>query len=209
MSKLSYLPSETVCFTGHRMIPPEEVSVLRQKIRTSVQEAYERRYRVFICGGARGFDTIAAQEVLLIKNEYDDIRLVIAVPCASQADRWPQREKEIYQSILNRADEVIILSEEYYTGCMQNRNRYMVDNSSLCLCYLKSFEGGTWSTVRYALHKGISLKNLAMQNDSVVLKEHSWSFICIYHFVLKNVSIVHLYHSGHPKNKSQSILKRS
>ncbi len=154
------------------MIPEAEITRIRKKTGSAVEEAYERGCRTFICGGARGFDTIAAQEVLESRRIHTDIQLVIAVPCASQADRWPLKDRKIYREILGHADKVIILSESYYSGCMQNRNRFMVDNASVCFCYMTRFEGGTWFTVRYALHQGLMLKNLAMHDVCDVLKEN-------------------------------------
>ena len=44
---------------------------------------------------------------------------------------------------------------------MMVRNRYMVDRSSLCLCYLRKASGGTKSTVDYAKKAGLQLLNLA------------------------------------------------
>ena len=180
---------ETVCFTGHRTIPDSELPELGKITDHAVAEAWSAGYRVFICGGARGFDTMAAQAVLRFRIAHPEIRLVIAVPCLSQSDKWPAADRDIYHHVLEQADFVEVLSGTYYTGCMQYRNRFMVDHSSLCLCYLTRFEGGTWSTVRYALHQGVALKNLAIHE---VLKENSWSFIYTSRFASGNVSIVHL-----------------
>ena len=37
----------------------------------------------------------------------------------------------------------------------------MVDRSSVCVCYLTQESGGTASTVKYALRKGLFVRNLA------------------------------------------------
>ena len=46
---------------------------------------------------------------------------------------------------------------------MIKRNRYLVDNSSLCICYLTRQTGGTAYTVRYAESKGVTVLNLSKQ----------------------------------------------
>ena len=182
------------CFTGHREIPARDIPAVRKRVASALLQAYGNGYRVFYCGGARGFDTIAAREVLRFREEHPEVRLVIAVPCASQADRWPAEDRETYREILDAADEAVILSETYYNGCMQHRNRYMVDRSSLCLCYMVRFEGGTWYTARYAMQEGILLKNLAMKDAdaSVVLRENSWNSTSTFRSVSGNAGIVHL-----------------
>ena len=44
---------------------------------------------------------------------------------------------------------------------MFKRNRYLVDHSSLCICYLTRQTGGTAYTFNYAKNKGIEIINIA------------------------------------------------
>ena len=47
-----------------------------------------------------------------------------------------------------------VISERYFKGCMQKRNRYMVDKSDLVLAIWNGSEtGGTWNTIKYARSK--------------------------------------------------------
>ena len=200
---------ESVCFTGHREIPSSDVPSVRRSIAEAVSLAYGEGYRTFICGGARGFDTLAAQEVIRFRARRPDTRLILALPCASQADRWPYKDREEYRAVLEKADQVCTLSEKYYNGCMQYRNRFMVDHASLCLCYLLRFKGGTWSTVRYALHQGVALKNLAMNgNETAILRESTWNSIYIFHSVSENAHTVHLSPSPLQRFRWTNTLKR-
>ena len=70
-------------------------------------------------------------------------------------------EKNEYESIKGAASDVVCLAGHYYNGCMQKRNRYMVDRSAVCVCYLMSDKGGTVSTVNYAERKGLIIHNFA------------------------------------------------
>ena len=56
--------------------------------------------------------------------------------------------------------KVVWTSEEYTRDCMFKRNRHLVDNSSLCICYLTKDTGGTAYTVRYARSKGKIIVNV-------------------------------------------------
>ncbi len=206
----SFDQKTTACFTGHRFIPASLTLQLRSRIETALLESYNNGYRTFLCGGARGFDTLAALEVLQFRNHHPDIRLVLAVPCADQADLWPESDRKIWESVRVQANEVCILSESYYNGCMQARNRFMVDASSLCFCYLNRFQGGTWFTVRYALHCGLMLKNLAMPDLPVpVMKEYTWNCMFISRSVSENVNTVRLSPFRLQKRKRMHMLHRS
>ena len=187
-------PKTTACFTGHRMLQEEMLPYIHTRLEQELASAYDSGYRTFLCGGARGFDTLAAQDILRFRDSRKDVRLILAIPCADQANRWPAEDRKIWMDICTKADEVHILSEMYYTGCMQVRNRYMVDRSSLCLCFLTRFEGGTWSTVRYALHGGLLLKNLAMPDRfTPVMKENPWNYISIFRSVSGSANTVRLF----------------
>ena len=44
---------------------------------------------------------------------------------------------------------------------MHRRNRHLVDNSGVCVCYLTKNSGGTAYTVNYAKKQGINVFNIA------------------------------------------------
>ena len=72
----------------------------------------------FLAGGARGFDMLAAQEVLWLREERYALELVLVLPCPEQADRWNARERQAYREMVQEADEVIYVSEVYTPDCM-------------------------------------------------------------------------------------------
>ena len=124
-------------------------------------EAIEQGYRYFGCGGALGFDTLAAQTVLRLREIYPEIRLILVLPCRDQTRRWKQGDVAEYDRIMKAADKVTYTSEQYYSGCMHKRNRHLVDYSSLCICYLTEQSGGTSYTVNYAQSQGLKIINVA------------------------------------------------
>lgn len=153
----------TVCFTGHRFIPASVTTEIRGLLENAITDAYAKGYTRFICGGALGFDTLAARSVLSFRTEHPEVRLLIAVPCADQDAAWNPEDRILYRKILDSADEVRVLSERYIRGCMQVRNRFMVDHSSLCIAWLTKLNGsGTMNTVRYALSQDRTVLNLAI-----------------------------------------------
>ena len=148
--------SKTVCFTGHRVLY-EKREEIESKVEAAVRECIGNGSEVFIVGGAIGFDTLAAEMVIRLRKEFPHIRLVLALPCPpeQQSLKWTEAQRKQYQDTINQADEVLILSDNYTSSCMLDRNRYMVDNSCKIICYLRSERGGTKYTVNYAKKQGI------------------------------------------------------
>ena len=153
------MKEKTCCFTGHRNIPSGMERQLFRVTEKCVERAIKDGYRYFGAGGALGFDTIAALVVLKLKECYPDIKLILVLPCLSQTKGWTKEDVAIYEDIKKQADKVVYTSQEYTRGCMHKRNRHLVDNSSLCICYLTEKKGGTFYTVNYAKAKGLKITN--------------------------------------------------
>lgn len=93
------MKKKTVCFTGHREIPPERREELSRRLRDTLIQLIESGCLFFGAGGALGFDTLAAQAVLDLKRQYPQIKLILVLPCISQADRWEEKDRKIYAYI--------------------------------------------------------------------------------------------------------------
>lgn len=164
----------TCCFTGHR---PDKLPwgtdeqdrrclALKQRLDGALERAYQMGIRHFICGMARGTDLYFAQGVLQLRQRHPDVTLEAARPCESQADSWPEGEKERYQDILEQCNYETLVQHQYSRGCMQRRNRYMVDRSALVLSvYNGQPKGGTAQTLLYAMRKGIKTEILELEED--------------------------------------------
>ena len=163
--------NKTVCFTGHRRIPKNEKNEISGDLYSAVCKLILEGYENFICGGAVGFDTLAAECVLSFKARFPEIRLILALPCRDQTMRWEDLDDLArYKRILGEADSVEYITPFYTDGCMLERNRWMVDHSAVCVDYLTSNRGGTAYTARYAAENGLRLINIATGEETEQLK---------------------------------------
>ncbi|MCL2507914.1 MAG: DUF1273 domain-containing protein [Oscillospiraceae bacterium] len=160
------MKEKTACFTGHRQIPENEYDGIQKRLESEIINLINQGVRNFCAGGALGFDTMAALAVLSLKEKYPYVQLILILPCKEQTRGWTEADKKIYGQILLKADKAVYTSEHYYNGCMFTRNRAMVDNSGVCVCYLTSEKGGTAYTVNYAKQQGLRIINLAPSSSS-------------------------------------------
>lgn len=152
---------KTCCFTGHRNIPLLKRKAVVRDLKNELTTLIDKGYQYFGAGGALGFDTIAAQTVLELKEQFPHIKLILVLPCETQTRGWKEKDIAIYGEIKRQADKVVYTSKEYTRGCMHKRNRHLVDNSSICLAYLTEQSGGTAYTVDYARKNGLTVINIA------------------------------------------------
>ena len=152
----------SVAFTGHRSIPLVEIERVRGEVRKKVRLLYTMGFRNYLCGMAIGFDMLAAEEVIKLRNEgYNSMRFVAVVPFRGQNSKWSDTEKSRYNDVLNNADEVIILSEHYYNGCFLRRNDYMLSHACGLIAYFNGQpKGGTFYTISRAKKMNIDIVNI-------------------------------------------------
>ena len=106
---------------------------------------------------ARGCDLYFAEAVLALRQKYGDVTLEAAIPCDTQADGWRAAERRRYEHLLAESDEVRFVAHRYTPGCMQRRNRYMVDASSVLLAVFNGTPGGTMQTILYAQRSALKV----------------------------------------------------
>ena len=151
----------TAFFTGHRKLSQKKIEKIVKKLNEEVDRLIGLGVTDFMSGFAIGYDQICASLIVAKKQQGANIRLIAALPCYNQDEKWTDRQKELYSSLLGEADEVIYVSEEYSHDCMKKRNYYMVDNSSYCICALVRDISGTGQAVRYAKEQGLEVVNVA------------------------------------------------
>ncbi len=171
------MPKQTCCFTGHR---PENLYLnaddgeVYSRILKAVEDAILDGYKVFICGGCRGGDFLFADAVLYARIKNPDIKLCFALPCRDQASEWSRNDRDDYSRLLDSADDIVCLSDKYTVGCMQKRNRHMVDRSSLLIAAYNGTEGGTQYTYNYAQKKHLRIVNVL---DRIIPQTDQLSFL--------------------------------
>jgi uncharacterized phage-like protein YoqJ len=155
---------KSVCFTGHRELGAEEEYYITNKLTDLLTELTEN-HELTNCyaGGAVGLDTVAAKVVLSLKNAYPQLKLNLILPCQGQEKSWNAEQTAAYNSLKAQADSVRILAPFYYNGCMQARNKVLLESSDLCIAYLRAgtSSGGSLNTVLQAAKLGIPIINLA------------------------------------------------
>jgi uncharacterized phage-like protein YoqJ len=160
-----------VCaFTGHRPqhlgLCGEDVQLLKRLLYQAIERAYSLGAREFISGMALGTDQWAAEETISLREKHNDIRLHCAIPCSDQFERWRESDRKNYFELIRLADTVTVLSEKYKDGCMQRRDRWMIEKSDRLIAVYTGKKGGTSLTVKMAQKKGIPIDYVMFKNEN-------------------------------------------
>ena len=159
--EFKFCVAATAAFTGHRWYDSSRKHSVRKKIEECVREAYRNGITNFISGMAIGFDLLAAEVVLSLRHEFPAITLTAVLPFREQASRFNELNKCRYYKYLSQADDIVILSNDYTAKCYLERDRFMVEHSSLLIaCYDGRNRGGTFWTVNFAARTGKNVINI-------------------------------------------------
>jgi len=169
-SEMEILPfmkrENTCCFTGHRKLPEDKLEKITGKLDHAINLLAHVGYEYFICGGALGFDTLAAKRVLNAAKTRPNVHLVLALPCRNQTEKWVKEEDGIdavreYHRIKGLASAIYYIEDFYTPDCMNRRNRSMVERSSFCVAYYNGkFRSGAGQTFRMAKKEGMKIYNI-------------------------------------------------
>lgn len=154
----------SAAFTGYRpqklpfgndLSHPDAVR-LRANLKTEYERLIKHGFTQFLTGGALGSDMMAAEVILELKEKLHGkakIMHVLCLPCLDHNARWSDEDKERFEAIKKKSIFFYVSDTPYYNGCMQKRNRYMVDTSRVLLAVYDGQSGGTHTTVEYAKSK--------------------------------------------------------
>ena len=137
-------------FTGHRPASlPGNYSDRTNRALLSTADFVLAQYKPakVISGMALGRDTAVAECAV---NR--GISLIAAVPFESQPSRWLKSSQDRYQSLLNQAERIEIISAgDYSPEAMQLRNQWIVNCCDRLMALWHQGKGGTKNCVDYAL----------------------------------------------------------
>ena len=150
--------NQTVAFTGHRKERILQGSGNDSRILAQIREAVTGVVTELY---GQGFDMTAAEAVLQVRERYEDIKLIAAVPFRKQPLWFEAEDQLLYARLLERMDRVVMVSENYHKGCYLRRDEYMVRKADTVIAYWDLVpKGGTFYTVNKALESGKSVINL-------------------------------------------------
>ena len=147
-------------FSGHRTIKQAHRAKISPLIARAIESAYGEGCRTFYSGGAVGFDTLAAQQVIRFRMTHPDVRLVLYLPCVDQDAKWNDAQKNMYAHLIQQTDEVIYISDSYTPSCIKKRNEALATVGDIMICYLSHRSSGTGQTVSLAQSLGQRVYNL-------------------------------------------------
>ena len=139
---------KTCCFAGHSKFKHRKEivwCVLMHQIVTATENGYTH----FIVGGVLGLGAMAADIVIKLRDKFGDkvtLELAIPYPLGLYQLQNEYRKKRFETFI--KANKITAVCNEYRKDSFIERDKYMVDNSSLVIAYCNGQSGRNGSIIK-------------------------------------------------------------
>lgn len=120
------------------------IEIIKKAIKKQLVALMDEGLEWIIVSGQWGVEIWAAEAVLELKKEYKNLRLAVITPFLEQEEKWNDSKKELYNSILIRADYVNSVTKSKYDGPWQfkEKDKFLLHNSDgMILIYDEENEG--------------------------------------------------------------------
>lgn len=168
-----------VAFTGHRDLDANfDRAFLKEYLSSLISNGAD----IFYVGMARGFDleVLYALSILKIEKKLEAIpnkkelladykksddtlfKIIGCYPFNGHKVGYTGTASYSFSSLENCLDEKVYCSPFYFNGCMNVRNKYLVDNCDMLVAYFNpsKIHSGTANTIRMAVSADIPYINI-------------------------------------------------
>ncbi len=143
------MKEKTAVFIGHNDCYGLDVDKLYATIQKLIED---NKINTFLVGGMGRFDRICAKTIKELKLVYPHIRCILVIPYIDFKFSIDDYDISEYPECLENVP---------YKVRIARRNRYMVDSSSVAVCFVNSVCGGAVKTYEYARKQRLHIINLA------------------------------------------------
>lgn len=155
---------QTCCFTGHRNIPSKDIPIIMRRTEEQIRSLIkENGVKYFGVGGALGYDTLAAQLLMNLRDKDKlDIKIILVAPFPDFTSKWTPDQQDTFKLMLPKYNKRVYTDTVGSREAYLKRDRHLVDCSRYCISYCTRNYGGTAYTVNYARKQGVQVFNTAM-----------------------------------------------
>lgn len=148
----------TITFAGHREVYQSDVSARLNAVLDKISETENEL--IFYVGGMGEFDSLAASAVRRMRKQHPEksIKLILVEPYMKQSIN---ADREFIHGLYDDIWVPIELAEVHYKKAITERNKLMVRESDVLVCYVHRDFGGAHTMMKYARKLEKEIYNVA------------------------------------------------
>ncbi|MEW9698378.1 DUF1273 domain-containing protein [Paenibacillus sp. SI8] len=120
------------------------IQIIKKSIQKKLNSLLDEGLEWVIVSGQWGVELWAAEAALELKRTYKELKVAVITPFLEQEEKWSEEKKNIYSSVIGRADYVNSVTKTKYEGPWQfkERDKFLLRNTDgIILVYDEETEG--------------------------------------------------------------------
>lgn len=151
---------DTCCFIGHRSIDPGETEKIKTRIKYIIDPMLQKGVKFFGVGGNVGFDMLAAEYILYLRDVIrKKIKLILVLPYPNYFENREETDIRKEKQLIQKADKVVYVSQLPSAGAEKLAADHLLAYSLYCVTYCHKSTGRTADAVKAAFSQNISVHN--------------------------------------------------
>ena len=149
-----------VALFGHRDLDAHEL--VERRLYPIVKELIQTKpYVEFFIGRDGEFDTFVASVIKRAQRAFgkENNELILVLP-------YPKKDQEFYEQYYDAVMIPDCLANTHPKAAIERRNRWMIEQCNLLICYAEHKSGGTYTALTYARKLKKQILNLT-QSESI------------------------------------------
>lgn len=132
----------------------EPVISIKAALRNNIWKLFTMGYDEFYSNTEIGVPLWAGATVTALEM-FNEIKFYAVIPYEEQTTAWPEPQRDMYYSVHEKSEDVIMLDTHFEEGCYRRADEYMINDSDALLYYGKSDDDAY--ILKYARKQGIRI----------------------------------------------------
>jgi uncharacterized phage-like protein YoqJ len=135
------------------------IEIIKKAIKKKIVSLMDEGLEWIIVSGQWGVELWAAEAVLELREEYNNLQLAVITPFLEQDENWNEEKKAFYENIMKKANYVNSVTKSKYIGSWQfaEKNKFLLRNSDgILLVYDEENEGSPKYIKQQAIQHALS-----------------------------------------------------
>ena len=120
------------------------ISIIKKAVQKKLHALLDEGLEWVIVSGQWGVELWAAEAALELRQIYKELKVAVITPFLNQEENWSEEKKNLYSSVITRANYVNSVTKTKYEGPWQfkERDKFLLRNSDgILLVYDEETEG--------------------------------------------------------------------
>lgn len=137
---------------------------LKDSIHKTLTNIVNNGYKTFYCGLNSEFELMCLETISEMKNNHSYLKIIGVLPCSIKKSNLYKNLSAENSNIIKHLNKIICMSDKKTSiESLYERNKYMINNSSIIITYYNKNSNNLLETMNYAKSRNLQIKVIDLE----------------------------------------------